>query len=65
MKKAIIALRCFCGKPIPQGRKRYCSDECQATAYLMRKREKRVGDHRHRYRCIDCEVKLSLGRPRK
>ncbi len=65
MKKAIIDLLCFCGKPIPQGRKRYCSEECRNIGNLMRKREKRVGDHRHRYRCIDCEVKLSLGRPQK
>ena len=65
MKKPIIDLQCFCGKEIPHGRKRYCSEECQAVAYLLRKREKRLHKHRHRYRCVDCEAELSLGRPRK
>ena len=65
MSKPIIDQPCICGTEIPQGSKRYCSDQCQATAYILRKREKRVHEHRHKFRCTGCGEELSLGRPEK
>ena len=65
MKKAIIDLLCLCGKPIPQGRKNYCSDECRSQGNLLRTRTKRAGNHVHNFQCTGCGVELTTGRPRK
>ena len=65
MKQPIIDQPCICGKPIPQGRKRYCSEQCRSQSNLLRTRAKRAGNHLHNFQCIGCGVEFTSGRPRK
>jgi hypothetical protein len=57
-------LKCAqCGEQVPEGRERFCSNECLAR--YKREQERKSYGHRHEYRCVDCGHQLRLGRHRK
>jgi DNA-directed RNA polymerase subunit RPC12/RpoP len=61
---ASTGLKCAqCGQQVPDGRQRFCSDNCLETH--KREQEPLSYGHRHNYRCIDCGHQLRVGRRRK
>ena len=54
-----------CGvEAVPDGREKYCSEECAARRKRRKTREKRFGQHRHVWICAKCGQRTKLGRKR-
>jgi len=53
-----------CGQLLPEGRKKFCSEECAKTANRNRQRDRRAEIHKHLWEC-SCGAIISPGRPQK